>query len=329
MTFPNDLSENWGGKRYNSFNHVLKKRFGVKVHKVSIRSGFTCPNRDGRVARGGCIYCNNDGHTPANYRAGLSIRAQMGQGIESITRRHGAQKFIAYFQSYTNTYDTTRRLERLYAEALDFSEVVGLSIATRPDCLPDDVLSLIADIARTRYVWLEIGLESMTEKTLEWTNRGHGLYAFLDALERSKAKGLQVCVHLILGFPTDNADDSRQAPGRLSALGVDGVKLHNLHVIRHTVLERLYRAGRIPLLSRDAYVARVSQFLERLASTVVIHRLTGQTSRRLTVAPSWSTEKFKTLNQIEEVLEQNDLWQSRLYRDQHAGNGRPVTGEIL
>jgi radical SAM protein (TIGR01212 family) len=326
MGFPDHLSENWGGKRYNSFNHVLKKRFGVKVHKVSLRTSFTCPNRDGRVAVGGCIYCNNDGHTPANYRAGTSVHEQMGRGIEKISERHGAQQFIAYFQSYTNTYDTTSRLERLYAEALDFPEVVGLSIATRPDCLPNDVLNLIADIARTRYVWLEIGLESMQEKTLKWTNRGHGLYEFLDALERSKARGLQVCVHLILGFQTDEEEDCLQTPARLSALGVDGVKLHNLHVIRHTVLEHLYHQGEIQLLSRDAYVGYVTRFLELLAPNVVIHRLTGQTSRELTVAPGWSTDKFRTLNQIEETLKENDLWQSRLYCSTE--HGAQLTGAI-
>lgn len=329
MAFPNELNENWGGKRYNSFNSVLKKRFGAKVYKVSIRTRFTCPNRDGRVATGGCIYCNNDGHTPANYRAGMSVRDQMRLGIESIARRHGARKFIAYFQSYTNTYDRTSRLEQLYAQALDFPEVVGLSIATRPDCLPDDVLDLIGDIARTRYVWLEIGLESMTERTLEWTNRGHGLREFIDALERSKARGLQVCVHLIFGFPTDDAEDQRLAPARLSALGADGIKLHNLHVIRHTVLEGLYRAGKLPLLSRDAYVGQVTQFLARLAPGVIIHRLTGQTSRSLTVAPSWSTEKFTTLNQIEETLKRNDLWQGRLYYQQGKEDGQHVTGGIL
>lgn len=313
MTFPDQLKEEWGGKRYNSFNRVLRNRFGTKVHKVSLRTDFTCPNRDGRVAVGGCIYCNNNGHTPVNYRPGISVREQMARGIESIAQRHGAGKFIAYFQSYSNTYGTTRKLEQLYSEVLEFPEVVGLAIATRPDCLPDDVLNLIADIARTRYVWLEIGLESMTEETLRWTNRGHGVGEFLDACERSKTRGLQICVHLILGFPTDTEEDSRQTPGRLSALGVDGVKLHNLHVIRHTVLERLYRGGKVPLLSQDAYIAQVASFLELLSPGMIIHRLTGQTSRKLTVAPAWSTKKFGTLNRIEQTLEQNDLWQSRLY----------------
>jgi len=326
MSFPVDLSKNWGGKRYNSFNHVLRRRFGARVHKVSIRTAFTCPNRDGRVAVGGCIYCNNDGHTAPTYRAGMSVREQMDRGIESITRRHRAQKFIAYFQSYTNTYDTTDRLERLYSAALDFPDVVGLSIATRPDCLPDDVLDLITDIARDRYVWLEIGLESMTEKTLEWTNRGHGVTEFVDAVERSKARGLRVCAHLILGFPTDEEKDWLRTAARLSALGVDGVKLHNLHVVRHTVLERLYREGKIPLLSREAYVEQVVHFLERLAPSVVIHRLTGQTSRELTVAPAWSTEKFKTLNRIEEALKENDLWQGRLYLVHERDHGEHVTG---
>lgn len=313
MALPDHLREEWGGKRYNSFSRVLRKRFGAKVHKVSLRTDFTCPNRDGRVAVGGCIYCNNNSHTPVSYRPGISVREQMAKGMESIAERHGADKFIAYFQSYSNTYGTTRRLEQLYSEALGFANVVGLSIATRPDCLPNDVLDLIADIARTSYVWLEIGLESMTEETLKWTNRGHGVAEFLDACERSKARGLQLCVHLILGFPTDTEEDRLQTPGQLSALGVDGLKLHNLHVIRHTALERLYRNGEVPLLSQDGYISQVTKFLERLSPTMIIHRLTGQTSRKLTVAPAWSTEKFATLNQIEQTLQENDLWQGRLY----------------
>jgi len=243
----------------------------------------------------------------------MSVREQMARGIEAIAERHGAEKFIAYFQSYTNTYGTVNDLEQLYSEALDLPDVVGLSIATRPDCLPDDVLDLIADISRTRYVWLEIGLESMTEETLKWTNRGHGVGEFLNAFERCKARGLQVCVHLILGFPTDTEEDCLRTSGRLSALEVDGVKLHNLHVIRHTVLERLHKQGKVPLLSQDAYVSQVTKFLELLSPGIIIHRLTGQTSRKLTVGPSWSTEKFRTLNLIEENLKKNDLWQSRLY----------------
>ncbi|HWP59232.1 MAG TPA: TIGR01212 family radical SAM protein [Candidatus Acidoferrales bacterium] len=304
----------WNGKRYNSFNRVLREAFGCRVYKVSLRADFTCPNRDGRVATGGCIYCNNAGHTPLSYEPALSIREQMERGIEAVRRRHRADKFIAYFQSYTNTYGPLTKLERLYREALALPDVVGLAVGTRPDCVPDDVLDLIAAIARDAYVWLELGLESTQERTLRWVNRGHGLAEFVDAVARSKRRGLRVCAHLILGFPGETREEILATPAFLNALEIDGVKLHNLHVIRNTVLERLYRAGGLPLLSRDEYVALVVDFLERLRPETIVHRLTGETYRELTVAPEWSINKMGLFNAIEKELAARDSWQGKNYR---------------
>lgn len=317
MAFPEELNNRWGGTRYHALTRVLTQTFGAKVHKVSLRADFTCPNRDGRVAVGGCIYCNNNGHTPRNFGSEMGIHEQMAQGIEAIRKRHKARKFIAYFQSYTNTYGSVEKLERLYRDALSFPEVVGLSVATRPDCLPDEVLDLLAHIAGRCYVTLEIGLESMYERTLAWVNRGHGVDAFVDAVNRGKQRGLQICVHLILGFPTETPAEVLATAPFLNRLQIDGVKLHNLHVIRHTALERLYRRGSFSLLSREAYVSLVVGFLERLSPGVVIHRLTGQTYRALTVAPDWSTEKFATLNEIHRQLAERDTWQGRAYDEFH------------
>ena len=307
------LEDRWGGRRYNSFNRVLRNVFHARVHKVSLRLDFTCPNRDGRVTVGGCTYCNNAGHTPRGFLPGMSVREQLEQGAEAVRRRHRAEKFIAYFQSYTNTYGAVGKLEKLYREALDFPGVVGLAIATRPDCVPDEVLDLIADLARHTYLWLELGLESMYDKTLQWVNRGHGLREFLDAVERSKARGLRLCVHLILGFPTETRDEILKTPALLNHLGIDGVKLHNLHVIKHTVLEQLYLSGAFELLSRAAYVSLAVDFLERLAPEIVVHRLTGETYRDLTVAPAWSIDKMGALNAIQEELERRDAWQGKAY----------------
>ncbi len=272
---------------------------------------FTCPNRDGRVTVGGCIYCNNAGHTPRGYRPGMSVAQQLEQGTEAVRRRHKAEKFIAYFQSYTNTYGPVTKLERLYREALDFPEVVGLAIATRPDCVPDEVLDLLADISHDAYVWLELGLESMHEKTLQWVNRGHGLEEFLDAVERSKARGLRLCTHLILGFPTESRQEILQTPFLLNRIGIDGVKLHNLHVIKNTVLEKIYRSGAFSLLSQEAYTSLLGDFLELLSPDIVIHRLTGETYRELTVAPDWSVNKIAMINAIQDELERRDTWQGR------------------
>jgi radical SAM protein (TIGR01212 family) len=237
----------------------------------------------------------------------------MEQGAEAVSRRYKAEKFIAYFQSYTNTYGSIAKLERLYREAIDFPGVVGLSIATRPDCVPDEVLDLIADISRHTYVWLELGLESIHDKTLKWVNRGHGLREFIDAVERSKDRGLRLCAHLILGFPTESPEEMLQTPILLNRLRLDGVKLHNLHVIKNTVLERIYRAGGFTLLSCGAYISLVVDFLEILTPETVIHRLTGETYRELTVAPDWSTNKIGVLNAVQEELERRDTWQGKLY----------------
>lgn len=312
MQFPLDLTSRWSGKRYNSFNRVLKNTFNARVYKVSLRMDFTCPNRDGKVAVGGCTYCNNFSHTPKGFRPEMSVTEQLEQGTEALRRRHKAEKFIAYFQSYSNTYGPHAKLEKLYREALDFPRVVGLAIATRPDCVSNDTLDLIAGLARHTYLWLELGLESMRDKTLQWVNRGHGLAEFLDAAERAKARGLRLGVHLILGFPTETRDEMLETPSLLNRLGIDGVKLHNLHVIKDTALERIYRAQPFDLLSCEGYAALAGDFLERLDPGIVIQRLTGETYRELTVAPQWSVNKLGSFNAIEAELERRDTWQGRL-----------------
>ncbi len=311
MKFPPYLQHEWGGQRYNPFSHILKQTFHARVYKVGLRADFTCPNRDGKVAVGGCIYCNNTSHTPVGYRPRTSIGEQMEQGMEALARRHRAEKFIAYFQSYTNTYGSAAKLERLYREALDLPGVVGLSVATRPDCLPEDALDLLADLNRQTYVWLELGLESMHEKTLRWVNRGHDLRDFIDAVARSKSRGLRLCAHLILGFPTESLEEMLATASFLNDIGIDGVKLHNLHVIKDTVLEKLYLRGDFSLLSREAYISLLVDFLELLSPKVVIHRLTGETYRTLTVAPDWSPNKIGMHTEILRELERRDTWQGK------------------
>jgi len=322
MNFPAALLQRWRARRYNALNGVLKETFAARVYKIGLRMDFTCPNRDGTVAVGGCIYCNNASHTPEDYSPRATVTEQLQRGAAAIFKRHRAENYIAYFQSYTNTYDAAAKLEKLYREALAFPGVVGLSISTRPDCLPDDVLDVISDIARTTYLWLEIGLESMHERTLAWINRGHGLGEYVDAVERCKARGLRVCTHLILGFPGETRADMLATTGLLNRLGVDGVKLHNLHVIKNTVLEKFYRAGQFTLMSRAEYVTLVVDFLEQLNPSIIIHRLTGETYRAITVAPDWSINKIGLHNAINDELERRDTWQGRLYAPPSAAQQR-------
>jgi radical SAM protein (TIGR01212 family) len=312
MNFPVALNTLWGGKRYNGFNRVLKEAFAARVYKIGLRLEFTCPNRDGTVAVGGCIYCNNASHTPESYRPRLTVTEQLHQGAEAVRKRHRAEKFIAYFQSYTNTYESVSRLEKLYREALDYPGIVGLSISTRPDCIPKDVLELLTDLARHTYLWLELGLESMHDRTLQWVNRGHDLNDFIAAVEQCKARGLRICTHLILGFPGESHADMLAAAPLLNRLGVDGIKLHNLHVIKNTALEKIYNARPFEIFRQDQYVGLVCDFLELLDPAIVIHRLTGETYRALTVAPEWSINKLAVHNAIGETLALRDTWQGKL-----------------
>jgi radical SAM protein (TIGR01212 family) len=319
MNFPISLRNHWRGKRFNSYNRTLREMFDARVYKIGLRLDFTCPNRDGTVAVGGCIYCNNASHTPQDYRPRTSVTEQLEKGALAIYKRHKADRFIAYFQSYTNTYDTAAKLEKLYREALDFPGVVGLAIATRPDCLPDDTLDLISSVARQTYLWLEIGLESMYDRTLAWVNRGHNLADYIDAVERAKKRSLRICTHLILGFPGETREEMLATPRLLNRLEVDGVKLHNLHVIKDTVLEKLYRRGEVPLLSRDEYVALVIDFLELTNPEMIVHRLSGETYRAITVAPDWSVDKIGVHNAIYQALESRDAWQGRLFSGANPG----------
>jgi radical SAM protein (TIGR01212 family) len=313
MNFPQRLQHQWRGKRFNSFNRVLRDVFEARVYKIGLRLDFTCPNRDGKVAVGGCIYCNNASHTPQDYRPRQSVTEQLEQGALALQKRHKAEKFIAYFQSYTNTYDSASKLESLYREALDVPGIVGLSIATRPDCLPDDTLDLLRELSQQTYLWLELGLESMYDRTLAWVNRGHGLAEFIDAVARAKQRELRLCAHLIIGFPGETRAEILRTPTLLNRLGIDGVKLHNLHVIKHTPLEKLYHLGQVPLFSRAEYVALVVDFLELLKPSTVVHRLTGETYRAITVAPDWSIDKIGVHNAIFKNLEERDTWQGRLH----------------
>src|SRR5262245_19996682 len=236
-------------KRYVSFTDHLRQTFACRVHKVCLDAGFTCPNRDGALAVGGCIYCNNASFSPGNRR--LSVTAQLEQGKQFLRKRYGAQKFIAYFQAYTNTYGDVRRLQSLYDAALACEDIVGLAIGTRPDCVPDAVLDLLADYASRTYLWLELGLESGHDQTLALLNRGHTVTAFDDAVRRAQQRHLRLCAHIILGLPGESPAAMHATIQHLAELRLDAVKLHHLHVVRHTVLEKMYRCGNVVLLELD------------------------------------------------------------------------------
>jgi radical SAM protein (TIGR01212 family) len=299
------------GRRYYPLSHFLRRRFGSKVWRVTVDAGFTCPNVDGSLALGGCNYCDNRSFSPNRRLPHVTVRAQVERGVRILEKYYGAERFLVYFQAATNTYAPVERLRRLYDEALDHPQIVGLIIGTRPDCVPDDVLDLIQSYAATRYVSLELGLQTIHARSLEWMNRGHPATAFTDAVRRCQGRGFEVGSHVILGLPGESHEDMLATADTLASLPIDAVKIHNLHVVRDTPLEKLYRAGQVPMMEQDEYVRLVCDFLERLPPNMVIQRLSGDAPPQYLVAPRWCLDKPTLLAAIQEELERRGSWQGR------------------
>jgi radical SAM protein (TIGR01212 family) len=301
-------------RRYYAFSRFLRERFGARVHRVTIDAGFTCPNVDGTVTVGGCVYCDNRSFSPNRRLPRTSVRAQVDRGVAVLQKRYGADRFLAYFQAATNTYAPVGKLRRLYDEALGHPQVVGLAIGTRPDCVPDPVLDLIEGYARERYVCLELGLQSAHDRSLDWMNRGHHFDAFVDAVCRCQGRALDLCAHVILNLPGECREDMLATADALAGLPVQAVKIHNLHVVRDTPLEEMYRAGTVRLFERDEYVQVLCDFLERLPPQMVIHRLSGDAPPDYLVAPAWCLDKPALLRAVHAELERRDSWQGKHVR---------------
>lgn len=292
------MSQN--GLPYLDLNTHLRRRFGVRVQKLSLDAGLTCPNRDGRVGTEGCLYCNARGSGTGAAARGLSLTAQLREGMTHLKKRYGAEKFIAYFQSFSNTYAPVDRLRALYDEALAGPEVVGLSIGTRPDCLDDEVLDLLANYARERLLWLELGLQSSHDRTLKALNRGHDAACFTQAVARAASRGLEVVAHVILGLPGEGAEEMAATAAYLARLPLQGVKIHLLYVVEGSGLARLYREGAYKCLTKEEYIRLVVDFVELLPPHFVIHRLTGDPHRQELLAPDWCLDKARVLGSLRE-----------------------------
>lgn len=289
-----------GALPYLDLNSYLRRRFGERVQKITLDAGLTCPNRDGRVGLGGCLYCNIRGSGTEAWALGLGITAQCQEGLSRLKQRYGARKFIGYFQSFSNTYAPLELLKDLYQEALAFPEVVGLSIGTRPDCLADEVLDLLAGYARRYLVWLELGLQSAHDDTLKRLNRGHDVACFGEAAGRAAARGLEVIAHVILGLPGEGPEEMAATATYLAGLPLQGVKIHLLYVIRGSGLAVLYQDGEYQCLQEADYVRQVVDFIELLPPRMVIHRLTGDPHPQELLAPDWCLNKSRVLRLIKE-----------------------------
>ena len=280
--------------RYRTYNHWLQGRFGERVHKVIVDAGFTCPNRDGTVAVGGCTYCNNSSFRPPLAIKTAPIHEQVAKGIAYLRKRIGARKFIVYFQPFSNTYADTHYLRALYTEALEHPDVVGLAIGTRPDCVDEAKIEMIDTIAQKTLVSLEFGVESIYDDTLQKINRGHDYSAFIRAMELTRGRAFHTAAHLILGFPWETRDQWLSMADEISRVGIDSLKIHHLHIVRGTAMAREYLEQPFPLMSFEEYLDLICEFVERLKPSIVIERLFGEAPLSLLVAPDWG----KTRNEV-------------------------------
>jgi radical SAM protein (TIGR01212 family) len=298
--------------RINSYGSYLRRRFGCRVSKVNVDGGFTCPNRDGWKGTGGCIYCNNNSFSPNATRPEIPIEEQMAEGMAYHRKRLGSEKFIIYFQKYTNTYAPPARLFELYRRALDHPDVVGLSIGTRPDAISDEVLLFLERLAGRSYICLEVGLQSIDDRILASINRGHTLAEYLRGVERAANRGIEICTHLIYGFPGETREGFLKTAGLISSLPVDSLKLHQLHAVKGTRLAEMYQEGTFVPVTHSEYVAAICDFLERIPPRIAIQRLYGSAPLDIRVAPAWDLKNNQMWYSVVNELKRRGSWQGRL-----------------
>jgi radical SAM protein (TIGR01212 family) len=301
------------GLRYYAYNFFLRQKFGGRVQKVSIDAGFTCPNVDGTVARGGCTFCDNRSFSPSRRLPRQSVAGQIDEGIRRLKWRYDVDRFLAYFQPATNTYAPVERLRPLYEAAVGHPKVVGLAIGTRPDCVPDDVLDLLTEIASQTYLSVEYGMQTMHDHSLEWMNRGHHHDAFVDAMERSRGRGFEICAHVMLGLPGESHADMLATARELARTRPNAVKIHNLYAVKNTPLADQVAAGEVTLLGRDDYIRTLVDFLELLPPDCIVERISGEAPPDYFVGPSWCLDKPAVRAALHAELARRDTWQGKAY----------------
>ncbi len=287
---------------YTSVNEYCKRVFGQKVYKIALDGGFTCPNRDGTYGTGGCIFCSGSGSGDFAESRTLSITEQLANGKERVARKIKDGKYIAYFQAFTNTYGEVEHLRELYEEAMADPDVVAVSIATRPDCLPDEVMQLLIELNKVKPIWVELGLQTIHEATAAYIRRGYALFVYDDAVFRLQQAGIHTIVHVILGLPGESREDMLRTVQYVVDSGVSGIKLQLLHVIHGTDLEKDYLDGKFQVMTLDEYADLVVDCVKLLPEDMVVHRLTGDGAKKTLVAPLWSADKKRVLNTIRAKL---------------------------
>jgi radical SAM protein (TIGR01212 family) len=301
------------GLHYYRYGFFMRGRFGARVQKVSVDAGFTCPNVDGTVATGGCTFCDNRSFSPSRRLPRKSVLGQIDEGIRRLKRRYEAEQFLAYFQPASNTYAPVARLRPLYEAAISHPKVVGLAIGTRPDCVPEDVLDLLQEIAQRTYLSVEYGMQTIHNRSLDWMNRGHHYDAFLDAMKRSRGRGFEICVHVMLGLPGESHRDMLATARELARLRVDAVKIHNLYAVKNTPLADQLARGEVALMERDEYISTLVDFLEQLPETTIIERISGEAPPSYFLGPAWSLDKPAIRAALESEFVRRDTWQGKRF----------------
>lgn len=302
----------WNEKRYYSLDYYLKETFGEKVYRIALNGGMTCPNRDGTLDTRGCIFCSAGGSGDFASSVDLSVTKQIEEGKKLLQKKTDCRLFIAYFQAYTNTYAPISYLRKIFSEAICHPDIVALSIATRPDCLDSEILTLLSELNHIKPVWVELGLQTIHPQTAAFIRRGFDYDCYEKAVFSLKAQGISVITHLILGLPSETHEQMLSSVKKISTLPLDGVKLQLLHVLENTDLADYYKKEGFSVLSQEEYVELIIDCLEYLPQNVVIHRLTGDGPRKLLLAPEWSIHKKQVLNQIQRRLKERDTYQGRL-----------------
>lgn len=304
----------WGDKRFHTWNYEMREQFNDKVFKVMLDAGFTCPNRDGSIARGGCTFCSARGSGDFAGSRRDDLITQFNSIRDKQHEKWPHARYIGYFQAYTNTYAPVDVLREYYEVILEQPGVVGLSIATRPDCLPDDVIEYLAELNERTYLWVEMGLQTIHQETSDLINRAHDTQCFIDAVEKLRKHGIRVCAHIIYGLPQETHEMMLETGRAVANMDVQGIKIHLLHLMKGTPMVRQYEADLLRFLEQDEYIKLVADTLEFLPPEMIVHRLTGDAPRKLLIGPMWSQEKWEVLNGIDAELEARDSWQGKYWR---------------
>ena len=297
---------------YNSYSQWIRKQFPYRVQKISIDAGFTCPNRDGKVGRGGCIFCDNNTFNPAYCDRKKTITQQLEEGKQFFSRKYPDMKYLAYFQAYSNTYDTLDVLKRKYEEALAVEDVVGLVIGTRPDCMPDDVLDYLEVLNKQTFLIVEYGIESANDETLQRINRGHSFETARQSVERTTGRGILTGAHVILGLPGEDATESIRQAALISSLKLNLLKIHQLQIIRRTYLAEIYEKKPFHLYSVDEYIKLIASYLQYLRKEIIVERFVSQSPPEMVIAPHWGMKNYEFTNLLVNYMKKEEVWQGKL-----------------